>query len=114
MITIYGIKNCNTVQKVLLYLNEHNINYTFHDFKKSGIDATTVEKWCTTLGWETLVNKKGTTWRKLTEEEKNSIIDQASAVTALCNNTSMIKRPVITKNDEILGVGYDETILAKL
>lgn len=114
MKTVYGIKNCNTVKKVLDYLNEHQIAYEFHDYKKLGVTPTLLEGWCNQVSWEVLVNKKGTTWRQLTDEEKVAVKDAASAITLMLAKTSVIKRPIITENDSILSIGFDERALAQL
>lgn len=114
MLTIYGIKNCNTVQKVITYLNEHEIAFTFHDFKKEGITKPVLKDWMKQIDWQILLNKKGTTYRKLTDEQKAAIVDEASAIEVLMEHTSMIKRPVIVQDKKLLGVGYDLEILQTL
>lgn len=109
MLEIYGIKNCNTVKKALDWLNQNNITYTFHDFKKEPTTREKLENWQKSVDWINLINKKGTTWKKLTPEEQASVIDADSANTVLLQNNSMIKRPVIeTKHGVILG--FDESI----
>ncbi|SKB90687.1 ArsC family protein [Sphingobacterium nematocida] len=109
MLDIYGIKNCNTVKKALDWMNENQIAYTFHDYKKEPATLKKLEAWEKSVGWEKLVNKKGTTWKKLSPEEQAKVIDSDSANQVLLSNNSMIKRPVIElKNDIILG--FDETI----
>jgi len=114
MKTVFGIKNCNTVKKVLDYLNEHQIAYEFHDYKKLGVTSSVLENWCNQVSWEVLVNKKGTTWRQLTDEEKAAVKDVASAVALMLAKTSVIKRPIITESDRILTIGFDEQALAQL
>jgi len=111
---IYGIKNCNTVKKVLTYLDEHAIAYTFHDYKKAGITKDRLESWCRQAGWEALVNKKGTTWRQLDDTVKEGVTDAASAIALMAAHTSVIKRPVIEEQDKILSIGWNEEALQQL
>jgi arsenate reductase len=111
---LYGIPNCNTVKKARTWLDEHGVSYTFHDFKKQGIDAATLASWLSQTPWEKLVNRAGMTWRGLSEETKSSIIDNASAIKLMVENTSVIKRPVLIKDDKIVCLGFDETTYGKL
>lgn len=108
-VTIYGIKNCGSMKKAFAWLDEHGIAYDFHDYKKVGIDEQLLVQWCADVGFETLLNKKGTTFRKLSDDDKADI-DQAKAVSLMVANPSMIKRPVIDQGGALL-VGYDETAL---
>ncbi|WP_194721395.1 ArsC family reductase [Noviherbaspirillum malthae] len=94
-ITLYGIPNCDTVKKARTWLDEQGIAHTFHDFKKAGLSAGTVDSWLKHVPWETLVNRKGTTWRGLSDERKASIVDAASAKALMLETTSVIKRPVL-------------------
>jgi arsenate reductase len=112
MITLYGIPNCDTVKKARTWLDTQGIAYTFHDFKKAGLDQATVANWLKQVPWETLVNKKGTTWRGLADEKKAFITDAASATALMLENTSVIKRPVVCTNSQIL-VGFDPAIFEK-
>ncbi|TJZ63442.1 Spx/MgsR family RNA polymerase-binding regulatory protein [Sphingobacterium olei] len=109
MVEIYGIKNCNTVKKALDWLKEHEIAYTFHDFKKEPAKEEKLTEWAEKVSWEQLVNKKGTTWRKLTKEEQDSVKDTSSAIRVLSVNNSMIKRPIIEYNNLVL-LGFDDNI----
>lgn len=109
MLNIYGIKNCNTVKKALDWLNQHNIAYTFHDYKKEPAQDAKLMEWQKLVSWESLVNKKGTTWKKLTPEQQAAVLDEKSAREALLNNNSMIKRPII-ELDNALILGFDEEI----
>jgi len=93
--TLYGIPNCDTVKKARTWLLEHGHDVRFHDFKKAGLDRATVARWLEELDWETLVNRKGTTWRKLPDARKAAIVDKASALELMLENTSVIKRPVL-------------------
>jgi arsenate reductase len=112
MITLYGIPNCDTVKKARMWLDENGHAYTFHDFKKAGLDKATVESWLKQVSWETLVNKKGMTWRGLADATKVSIVDDASATKLMLDNTSVIKRPVLCMNQQVL-VGFDATLYKK-
>lgn len=94
-ITLYGIPNCDTVKKARTWLADHQHDFTFHDFKKQGLERATVEQWLQQLSWEVLVNKKGTTWRALSDERKASIVDNDSATALMLENPSIIKRPVL-------------------
>jgi len=97
---MYGIPNCDTIKKARKWLAEHNIDYTFHDYKKEGVDAALLQAWCAQVGWEVLLNKRGTTWRKLPDADKDAI-DETSAQSLLCEHTSMIKRPVLVYGEHI-------------
>ncbi len=106
---IYGIKNCNTVKKALNWLDEHGIDYTFRDFKKEGASADKLNAWAKEVGWEALVNKRGTTWRKLDPETQEKVTDQNAAVDLMQSHTSVIKRPIIeTEKGIILGFDPEE------
>lgn len=106
MITLYGIPNCGSVKKARDWLDSQDIAYTFHDFKKAGIDKDTIAGWLKHVSWEILVNKKGTTWRGLPESTQASITSAASATTLMIDNPSVIKRPVLCKGKTVL-VGFD-------
>ncbi len=105
---VYGIKNCNTVKKALNWLTENNISFEFHDYKKQSVSPEKLQEWSRQLGWETLVNRKGTTWRRLDEAQKEQVKDEASAIEILLANTSMIKRPIVEKDGEVVAVGFNE------
>ncbi|MBS1505445.1 MAG: ArsC family reductase [Bacteroidetes bacterium] len=106
--TLYGIKNCNTVKSAEEWLNKHKIEFTFHDYKKSGITEAKLRGWCKQVGWESLVNKRGTTWRQLDETVQKKVIDEKSAIALMLEKTSVIKRPLIEKNDKVILLGFDE------
>ncbi len=112
MITVYGISNCDTVKKARIWLDTNGLAYTFHDFKKAGLDEATVAHWLKQQSWETLVNKKGTTWRGLPDEQKAAVTDIASATALMLQHTSVIKRPVLCTNDTVL-VGFDAGLYEK-
>lgn len=101
MIQIYGIKNCDTMKKAFKWLDESDIPYEFHDYKKGALNETLLGQWIDQLGWEALANKRGTTWRKLSEEEKSNMSD-ALAKKILLESPSIIKRPLIVKEDNII------------
>ncbi len=105
-ITLYGIPNCDTVKKARRWLADANIDYVFHDYKKAGITEAKLKAWSQSVGWETLLNKRGTTWRKLDVPNKNKLT-QSAAIKLMKEHTSMIKRPVIEGGKQLL-VGYDE------
>jgi arsenate reductase len=112
MITLYGIPNCDTVKKARTWLEQAGLSYQFHDFKKAGLDKTTVAVWLKQVPWEILVNKKGTTWRNLPDATKASVIDATSATALMLENTSVIKRPVLCTNNQVL-VGFDADLYKK-
>lgn len=106
MLTIYGIKNCDTMKKALAWLETHGIAHVFHDYKKSGIDAVTLADWENSLGWENLLNRRGTTWRKL-DAETQAGIDRDRALQLMREHPSLIKRPVVDTGTTLL-CGFDE------
>ncbi len=112
MITLYGIPNCDTVKKARSWLDQAGLSYHFHDFRKAGLDAATVAAWLRQVPWETLVNKKGTTWRALPDAHKASVINAATASATLLAHTSAIKRPVLCSGDQVL-VGFDPALYEK-
>lgn len=93
MITVYGIKNCDTCRKARKWLEEQGIEHSFHDFRIDGLDEKTVTGWSSELGWETLLNRRGTTWRKLADADRDGT-DAASAPRLMTDNPTLIKRPV--------------------
>lgn len=103
--TLYGIPNCDTVKKARTWLADNGHEFTFHDFKKQGLDRATVAKWLEQLDWEVLVNRKGMTWRNLTDEQKAAVTDKASALDLMLSNPSVIKRPVLDRGGKF-SVGF--------
>ena len=103
--TLYGIPNCDTVKKARSWLDARAAPYQFHDFKKAGLDAATVQSWLKQVSWETLLNRKGTTWRKLPDERKTAVVDAARATQLMLENPSVIKRPVLV-TDKTIQVGF--------
>jgi arsenate reductase len=108
--TIYGIKACDTMKKARDWLDAHGVAYAFHDYKAAGIDRATLEAWAGKVGWEVLLNRAGTTFRKLPDADKAGI-DQAKAVGLMLAQPSMIKRPVLDV-DGALTVGFKPEIYA--
>lgn len=96
--TLYGIPNCDTVKKARAWLSAHQITVAFHDFKKQGVDATWLHEVATQMGWETLINRRGTTWRQLDDAAKSAVIDQPTAIKLMLAQPSLIKRPVLQAN----------------
>ncbi len=105
-IAVYGIPNCDTVKKARAYLTEQNIEYIFHDFKKQGVPADLMDIGLAQVGWEKLLNRKGTTWRKLDAATQASVVDSASAKAVMMTEPSTIKRPVVVWNDGHVTVGF--------
>lgn len=95
--TIYGIKNCDTMKKARNWLEAHGVDYAFHDYKASGIDRASLERWCAEFGWEKVLNRAGTTFRKLPDDAKADL-DQEKAVALMLEQPSMIKRPVLDRH----------------
>lgn len=107
-VIVYGIPNCDTVKKARNWLDQRQVPYQFHDYKKAGIDAPTLARWATIVSWEKLLNRAGTTFRKLPDEDKTGI-DEAKAIALMTANPSMIKRPVVEGAGPLL-VGFDPAI----
>ena len=110
-ITLYGIKACDTMKKARTWLDSHGVKYEFHDYKVSGIDAGSLARWIKQVGWETLLNRSGTTFRKLPDAQKTGI-DEHKALELMRAQPSMIKRPVLEKGARIL-VGFKPEIYEK-
>jgi arsenate reductase (glutaredoxin) len=110
--TVYGIPNCDTVKKARAWLADNGVAHEFHDFKKSGVSAALLDDWMQTVGWDKLVNRAGTTYKKLSDADKATVVDAASARALLLAHTSAIKRPVVRWADGALTVGFDATVFA--
>ncbi|GAA5645445.1 ArsC family reductase [Vibrio proteolyticus] len=107
-ITMYGIPNCDTIKKAKKWLEAEGIDYQFHDYRKQGVDPAMVTTFCDALGWENVVNKRGTTYRQLPQEQKDSL-DTTSAIELLVANPAMIKRPILLVDDQYhLGFKADQ------
>jgi len=104
-ITIHGIKNCDTMKKAFAWLDDHGVQYTFHDYKAAGIDKASLEKWCKAMGWEVVLNRAGTTFRKLPESEREGLTEK-KATALMLTQPSMIKRPVLDLGGGNLLVGF--------
>jgi Spx/MgsR family transcriptional regulator len=114
MLNVYGIKNCNSMKKAFDLLNELGLAYEFHDYKKQGIDATTVKTWLDQIGADVVLNKKGTTWRKLTEAEQDTALaSEQGLIDALTTHHSLIKRPVIATPMVLLWVSMKMQFVPK-
>ena len=110
-ITMFGIKNCDTIKKARAWLESHDVAYAFHDYKASGIDRQRIEDWSRRVGWETLLNRAGTTFRKLPDAEKSDL-DERRAIALMMAQPSMIKRPVLDLGGRIV-VGFKPEIYAR-
>ncbi len=106
MIKMYGIPNCDTIKKARKWLDAHGVEFEFHDYKKAGVPETDLKKWSKQVGWEVLLNRRGTTWRKLDDKTKDSI-NEAAAIKLMLAQPSIIKRPVLVAGKTVL-VGFDE------
>jgi arsenate reductase (glutaredoxin) len=105
---LYGIPNCDTVKKAREWLDAAGVFYRFHDYKKAGIDAATLKSWCDELGYEQVLNKKGTTWRQLDSESQKNL-NQARAIKLMQQHTSLIKRPLLdTGSQRLLGFNLSD------
>ena len=105
-VKVYGIKNCDTVKKARKFLEEAEIKFVFHDYKKDGVDAEKLTVFVEEFGWEAVLNKRGTTWRKLDEDTKDSVVDAKSAIAVMVQNPSAIKRPIVEGVSKTF-VGFD-------
>ena len=104
MTTIYGIKNCDTMKKAFAWLDSRKVKYAFHDYKAAGIDKARLESWVSALGWETVINRAGTTFRKLPDADKEGLTAKKAVALKLAQ-PSMIKRPVLERRGELM-VGF--------
>jgi arsenate reductase len=111
--TLYGIPNCDTVKKARTWLDQNGIAYSFHDFKKAGLDATQVQSWLRHVSWDILVNRKGTTWRGLPDERKAAVANAASAQALMLESPSVIKRPVL-QYDGQTHVGFSDALYRQI
>ena len=104
---VYGIPNCDTVKKARTWLTEHGRAHAFHDFKKAGVPHDRLDAWLAAVGWELLLNRKGTAWRGLDEATRNAVVDAAGARAVMLATPSTIKRPVVEWGDGRISVGFD-------
>jgi len=112
MTTIYGIKNCDTMKRAFAWLKDHGVDYEFHDYKKAGVSTEMLESWTSQVGWEKLLNTRGTTWRKLSEEQRADMSEK-KAQQLMQQQPSLIKRPVLSHGRTIL-VGFDDKAYQEL
>lgn len=101
-ITVYGIPNCDSVKKASVWLTDHGVDFVFHDFKKQGVPPEAVDLWLKHISWDLLVNRKGTTWRKLDPSLQARVTDAASAHALMLEHSSVIKRPVVVKGQTVI------------
>lgn len=116
-ITLYGIPNCDTVKKARVWLQEQGIDFVFHNFKKDGLSRDTIETWLTQVGLDVLINRKGTTWRALSDEQKASSENRDDAIALMLASPSVIKRPVLhiaTKDTQQVTVGFTPQLYQSL
>ena len=107
MLNLYGIPNCDTMKKARTWLVEQQLDFQFHDYKKVGIDTATLQTWVDQVGWEILVNRRGPTWRKLPEADRENL-NEVLAISLMQANPSLIKRPVLNTGSQLL-VGFSPT-----
>lgn len=112
MVALYGIPNCDTMKKARAWLDAHGVDYRFHDYKREGVDETRLRAWVEELGWETLVNRRGTTWRKLPEDVREGM-DAEAAIRVMLETPSIIRRPVLDTG-EARHTGFSETDYERL
>jgi arsenate reductase (glutaredoxin) len=110
--TLYGIKNCDTMKKARAWLDGHGVAYAFHDYKTAGLDPATLQRWAKQVGWETLLNRAGTTFRKLPDADKQSLTE-AKAIALMISQPSMIKRPVLERSGGKILVGFKPEFYAE-
>jgi arsenate reductase (glutaredoxin) len=106
-LTLYGISNCDTVKKARAWLDAQGQAYDFHDFKKAGVPLPGLDRWLAALGWEPLLNRKGSTWRKLDDAQREAVHDAASARVLVLAQPSVVKRPLVQWVDGDISVGFD-------
>jgi Spx/MgsR family transcriptional regulator len=106
-IIVYGIPNCDTTKKALTFLKKKGMSFTFHDYKQQGITKQKLEEWCKKLDWETIFNKRSTTWRQLPGAEQKKATSQSAAIKLMVENNSIIKRPIIEAGTNLLA-GFNE------
>lgn len=111
---LYGIPNCNTVKKALDWLTQHGVAVEFHDFKKHGLSAELARNWLQQTSQDILINRKGTTWRGLPDEQKLAISNNAAAQQLMLEKPSVIKRPLLEQDGKLLHVGFDEAAYGKI
>jgi len=111
-ITLYGIKNCDTMKKARAWLDKHKVDYVFHDYKTAGVERAQLEAWSRKVGWETLLNRAGTTFRKLPDKDK-AVADERKAIALMLAQPSIIKRPVLDLGRGRILVGFKPELYAE-
>jgi len=111
--TVYGIKNCNTVKKALDWFNDHHVEYEFHDYKARGITEGKLKGWSKQVGWQDLINRKGTTWRQLDEKVRVGITNQTAAIKLMSEKPTVIRRPLIEEDGKVVVLGFEEVVYAE-
>jgi Spx/MgsR family transcriptional regulator len=106
-VTLYGIPNCDTVRRARGWLADHGVAVQFHDFRKSGVPQAGLDRWLAEVGWQRLLNRQGTTWRRLDDTRRAGVTDVASAATLMREQPGLIKRPVVEWPDGTVTVGFD-------
>lgn len=109
MITLYGIKNCDTIKKARRWLEAHGIDYRFHDYRVDGLDNALLQSFISELGWESLLNTRGTTWRRLDEATRNQITDADAAASLMIEMSAIIKRPLLCAPGKPMLLGFSES-----
>lgn len=112
MTILFGISNCDTVRKARHWLSTHDVDFEFHDFRKDGLERATLERWCQSLGWEALLNKRSTSWRNIADEEK-AALDETKAIDLMLETPTLIKRPVLVLDDDVV-LGYSDKQYSQL
>ena len=112
MLTVYGIPNCDSVKKTRAWLQGHDVPHVFHDFKRQGVPEA-LQSWIDQVGWEALLNRQGTTWRRLDEAQRQAVVDAASAKALMLSHSSVIKRPVLVADGKLLWLGHREPELMR-
>jgi arsenate reductase (glutaredoxin) len=111
-ITVYGIENCDQIRKAKSWLNRRGCLFQFHDYRKQGLTEAMLQAWLRHVPWDSLLNKRGTTWRQLDEARRSLITDQGSAVDLMLENPTLVKRPILVQGDDVL-VGFSEAVYDK-
>ncbi len=112
-VTLYGISNCDTIKKARNWLERHRVDYSFHDYRKQGLEPELIEAMETALGWEAMLNRRGTTWRALPDSIKENI-DRGSALAAMLQNPALIKRPILATEGRGFDLGFNEGLYAEI
>jgi Spx/MgsR family transcriptional regulator len=113
-VVVHGIPNCDTVKKARVWLESHGVDFAFHDYKKAGIDTATLAQWLRDVPLDTLLNRRGTTWRALPDDVKASASDEAGAIALMTEKPSVIKRPVLVVDGAVKAVGFSADQYASL